>query len=659
MSRFIPFPFTYDAMPIDISSVFASEKPAGKHGFLKVEGSHFVFEDGTPARFWGTNLNSGACFPEFKYAEKLAKRLAMAGINIVRFHQMDAEWSTPNLFSFQKGERVTTTRQLHPESIKRLDYLVKCLKDNGIYCYLDMNTYRKFKSGDGVENTFEMKDAGKPYTHFSRKLIELQKEFAYNIWTHINPYTGLAYKDDPVFVMSETVNETNLTHPSFRFEIEPYCTEFRQMYRAWLDKNGLEDDAENTDLNDNENATLFQFKVEVMTNFHTEMRDYMRSIGVKIPITGENMLTDMGVHKANRNMDYMDSHTYFSWTQWKENELRNCFSTATTQVPNFGMASLASMRDLKRPFFVSEWDMPWPSHYRAESSILYAAVGALQGWDGFTIHTYAYGSHLDRADRLGVEVSSRSIGNGSHREGRFASWNDPAKFGLFYHAALITRRGDIKEATASTEVLIKDLTQRAPVATQVGTEVDRLGIVFEDETPVADRVLAQDERNVPEEATEVRSSTGEMYRNWAKNYGTIDSERTKCVYGFLGKNGKLDVTGMSVEAKTDFAVVALSSLTDEAIETSDNLLLTTVGRAENTGMKYESGMILDMGQPPVLVEVIEAEVAIKTERKDLICWAVNAEGYFIGKVPARYEDGCLKLTLGQTMPSMYYLIQAE
>ena len=45
------------------------------------------------------------------------------------------------------------------------------------------------------------------------------------------------------------------------------------------------------------------------------------------------------------------------------------------------------MKLANRPFFVSEWDMPWPNSYRAESPIYYAAVGALQNWSGFTIHT--------------------------------------------------------------------------------------------------------------------------------------------------------------------------------------------------------------------------------------------------------------------------------
>ncbi len=127
-SKFIPYPFYWDDVPIDLSFVYKSEKPAGKHGFLKVKDEKFVFEDGTEARFWGTNFNSGANFPPLECSEKIAKRLSKIGINIVRLHQMDAEWATPNIFQFTKGKRKGHTLDFDPESIKRLDYLIYCLK---------------------------------------------------------------------------------------------------------------------------------------------------------------------------------------------------------------------------------------------------------------------------------------------------------------------------------------------------------------------------------------------------------------------------------------------------------------------------------------------------------------------------------------------------
>ena len=174
MSRYIPMPAYPDSMPVDISFVFENEKPAGKHGFVRTDGDDLRFEDGTLAKFWGVNFNGGACFPSREYAPQVAKRLAQAGCNIVRFHQLDAEWDTPNLFAFSKGKRVTTTRVLDKKSLDALDYLIYCLKEEGIYCYLDMITYRRFKEGDDVPFHEELLDAARPWSNISPRLIELQ-----------------------------------------------------------------------------------------------------------------------------------------------------------------------------------------------------------------------------------------------------------------------------------------------------------------------------------------------------------------------------------------------------------------------------------------------------------------------------------------------------
>ena len=42
----IPYTLPWDDMPVDLSFIYADEKPAGRHGFLKVDGDQFVFEDG-------------------------------------------------------------------------------------------------------------------------------------------------------------------------------------------------------------------------------------------------------------------------------------------------------------------------------------------------------------------------------------------------------------------------------------------------------------------------------------------------------------------------------------------------------------------------------------------------------------------------------------
>ena len=47
------------------------EKPAGKHGGVRMKGSQFAFEDGTPVRFWGTNLSYREGAPEKQNADDI------------------------------------------------------------------------------------------------------------------------------------------------------------------------------------------------------------------------------------------------------------------------------------------------------------------------------------------------------------------------------------------------------------------------------------------------------------------------------------------------------------------------------------------------------------------------------------------------------------
>ncbi len=660
MAKFTPYPVRWDEAPVDISFVFNQEKPAGRHGFLKVKGNAFAFEDGTPGLFWGTNFNSGANFPDFDYSEKTAKRLGRIGVNIVRFHQLDAEWATPNIFQFSKGERLLTTRRLDPESMKRLDYLIYCLKQEGIYCYLDLMTYRKFKSGDDVPNARLLGDSAKPYSIFSRRLIDLQKEFINNIWNHVNPYTGLAYKDDPVIILSEITNECDLFTRRFTFDIEPYHTELVGLMKEWLAEEGLDYPAATASFQEQDDI-MVRFKMTLQERYYRELYTLMRDIGVKIPITGTNWSIDTANALTQKATDFDDSHAYFYAWNWGEFKKGNDPRAMVAEQDGM-LRGLCLNTSPDRPFFVSEWDCPWPNEFRADSSLLMAAAGSLQGWGGFTIHTYMYATRRDQ-QVIGKEIAARTISNVPYREGIFATWNDPAKFGLFYHAALIMRRGDVRTAQKTLAIAVDDLTSSAAQidALSLVAEQHKVGLTFDGQAHGADAVVAADTPLVDPSAGDVRSDTGELWRSWQRRVGSIDTARSQCLYGFLGNAGQLATRDLSVAVTNDYAVIALSSLTDEAISTSGNLLLTTVGRAENSGMIFNEDRteVLDTGKPPILIEVIEADIVLKTERPNLTVWSIGPEGFYTGRIPSTWADGELRFHLGDTCQSMYYLILDE
>ena len=675
MSRYIPMPAYPDRMPVDISFVFEDEKPAGKRGFVRAVGEDLCFEDGTLARFWGVNVNGGACFPDKKYAAECARRLAQAGCNIIRFHQMDAEWDTPNLFGYTKGKRVKTTRVLDERSLDALDYFVYCLKQEGVYVYMDMMTYRKFKEGDDVPQYELLPDLGRPWSMTNRHLIDLQKEFMEQIWTHVNPYTGLAYKDEPAIVLTEIINETDLfinTAGKRKDYVEPtyYTSEFRRMFKAWLEEKGIDYDWEHCDLYAND-LPLLQFKVHASKAYFKEMYDYMRSLGVKIPITGTNWSKlHPGLAMSHEEMDFSDNHIYFYDWKWANQE-RICanvpISGAPMVAPNLGRMDLAG-----KPFFISEWDMPWPNSYRAEGPIYFAALGCLQGWTGYTIHTYAYSSHLENMQVLGRELSTPVAGV-PYREGIFSTWNDPAKFGMFYHAALMTRRCDVTPANKKVAVSYPDLDKSSNLAFQNLLDRHRAGVVFGETIPEGyDELIHHDEKYPVEGGSLIVSDNGQVWRDTAKKVGAIDTPRTKCVYGSIATNthGNSNFTqklngialeGMEVVGRTDFGVIALSSLSNAPIEESDNMLLTTIGRARNTDACFDGEKMLDVGKPPIMCEVIQATIRIKTKHgNSLKVWGVNAEGFYSGDHATTYEDGWLQFEVGDIdNPACYYLIVKE
>ncbi|MBR2080500.1 MAG: hypothetical protein IKC50_02235 [Oscillospiraceae bacterium] len=677
MSRYIPQPAYPDMMPVDISFVFEEERPAGKRGFVRADGEDLRFEDGTLARFWGVNFNGGACFPDRDYAVKVARRLAQAGCNLVRFHQLDAEWDTPNIFSYSKGRRLTTTRRLDEKSMDALDYLIHCLKEEGIYCYLDMSTYRHYKEGDGVMEYELLPDNARPWSMVDPRMIELQKEFATQIWTHVNPYTGLAYKDDPVFVLTEIINECDLfSNASTRNKSFRNCpfheNQFREFMRDWLAENGLSYDWENADPYGDVSETMLSFKVHLQKKYFREMYDHMRSVGVRVPITGTNWSKANANIISHEEMDFTDSHHYFYDWKWGNTE-RFCANHSITSSP-ICFPALSRMKLAGKPFFVSEWDMPWPNSYRAESSIYYAAVGALQGWAGFAIHTYAYGTRLEDMKILGREQSSPVAGV-PYREGIFSVWNDPAKFGLFYHAALMLRRGDVSPAKKKIAVQTELSEKLVNTAANTGLEQHFLASVFDNKLPEGyDELVSESDRIAVPEPGKYVSDNGELWRDLKKRIGAVDTPRTKVLYGFLNlagpkssiklppKNNFVDLNGMRVECTTDFAVIAMSSLTDAPIETSDNILISAIGRARNSDAQFDGEKLVDIGKPPILAEVVNAKITMKTDKPDTLrVWGVNAEGYYAGKCDVTNNgDGTITFEIGDELnPACYYLVVAD
>ncbi len=205
-------------------------KPAGAQGFVRVENGRFV-NDAGPIRFLGTNLCFDACFPTHEQADRLARRLASFGVNVVRMHHMDSHsiWGkSPN--------RLT----IDPERLERLDYLVWRLKEEGVYTNLNLHVSRSLGPKEGFPFPDQRPNYDKGLDNFEPRMIELQKKYARDLLTHVNPYTRTAYTQEPAIAFVEINNENALFHEWSGGGLDdlpdPYASTFREQWNAWLRK---------------------------------------------------------------------------------------------------------------------------------------------------------------------------------------------------------------------------------------------------------------------------------------------------------------------------------------------------------------------------------------------------------------------------------------
>ncbi len=227
-----PFVVSYDAPKnaVNVSSLL--DAPAGKHGFVRVKDGKFVTDQGE-IRFWATNLSGGANFPEKESADRLADRLARFGFNCVRLHWMDGG-------NYFWGKDAKSLRKIDPATLDKLDYLVAALKKRGIYVNVNLHVARWMDDRDGFPHRDKRPKYDKGLDNFEPRMVELQKEYARDLLTHKNPYTGLSLAEDPAVAMVEINNENSVVIEWANGALdelpEPYGAEFRKQWNAWLKK---------------------------------------------------------------------------------------------------------------------------------------------------------------------------------------------------------------------------------------------------------------------------------------------------------------------------------------------------------------------------------------------------------------------------------------
>lgn len=627
--------------PVDLSFLNQPEIPAGKHGFLKAARDRLVFADGTVARFWGTNLAAYALFSTSKDgARQQAKRLSQLGFNLVRIHHHDSPWVSPNIFGPSTN---TDTLTLSPASLDKLDWWIKCLRDEGIYVWLDLHAMRFLKAGDRIDYFDEVSKAKpegdlKGYNYVNGSIQRAMRDFARDYLDHQNSYTGLRYKDDPAIVGLLVTNENDLTH-HYGNSLLPdknvpqhdtiYMGEAAKFAATW----GLNKDAT---WHSWEYGPSKLFLNDLEYRFDQNLIKDLRGNGAKAPVATTQAWAGMPLSSlpALSSGDVIDAHAYGGIGELDKNPL---------YAPNL-VDWIAAAQVAGRPLTVTEWNVEaFPAPDRHSAPLYVAANANLQGWDALMQYAYSQAA-----------MDSVSVPSNWH------AYSDPALIATLPAAALLFRQGHVRESTTTYALVLtpaqlfnQAVSSATSIALRTAAERGKLVIVLpatkelpwleKGTVPAGAVVITDPQRSLlPANATVVASDTGELRRNWDAGIYTINTPRTQAALGWIGGlNFQFPDIGINVSTRN--ATVAVQTLDGKPVNSSRYLLISLGARSVPAGpnkMPYYS-------EPVVGRITIKAPSGLKLYKR-------GPDGTD-QEVPMTYSNGAYVVNLDASLRS-YWLV---
>jgi len=683
------------------------DAPAGNHGVLQMKDGDFVFEDGTPVKFWGTNICSGRPYVDNPTADAWVEYLARYGMNGVRFHKFTSHALKGNISTV-----------LDPDMLNRMDYFQDKLAKAGIYYGWSHIYGHKPKPGDkdkllaydevaGIEVPWShLNGATSGLVNFAPDLQDLNIELTVNMLNHKNPYSGLRYADDPALTFIELQNEDNIYWGAIQASLEQtptYNALLKKQFSTWLkDKYRTEEkliQAWNSDnlpegesfdkmnISPNPDHHVFteeyrksieegrimqkhildkaMFLHEKQNEFYDRFVQAIRDTGYKGLIVGSCWQAGSGpTHFLNIHNDYqagfIDRHNYFgggTWHRLKPGKVRN---SSMTSLPGSGLLGVGMQQVIDRPFAFSEWMSLQPNEWTAEATPIIAIYGlGLQDWDA----SFSFASN-DTKFSDAVQANSHGVYN----------VESPLHLSIYPNLARMIYRGDISEGRT---VGIKNVHIPSLGQGKLGfEETVKQNFDFKEfEGSVPQRALAigkvaidftdQFKETNPSEldefwdevSKEIRSTTGELVWKYGENkFFTVNTSGTQGFVGFCS-GLKHDLNDMMISSDNEFAIVLATSLGKEtSIYESQKILITTLARARNTGMKYneDKSELLEVGEAPTLMEPVVAQITIKG-KKGFRVFPLDHVGKKTGS-EIKVKGGKFILD-GRLNETIYYLIE--
>jgi hypothetical protein len=647
---------------------FLLDAPAGKKGFLRIQGGHLVTPNGKRMRLWGVHLTDwsrgSVLLPSKEDIPMYAAALARFGVNCVRLHFLDL--AAPRGIIAAGND----SRSLDPQQLDRLDFLVSELKKRGIYVDLNLNVGRSYKAGDGVRD-YDKIQWGKGLVMFDPRLIELQKEYAKQILTYVNPYTKTEYRNEPAVAIVEIVNENGL-YIGFRAPTPYYEEELTDQYNAWLreklgsdelkklrEQAGVQSHAPLPRLKGNEVAAAprerfeaeMRFYMDAENRFYQDMSGYLKNtLGVRAPITGtadhSHSSSSYAMLATLSKLDIVDGHVY-----WQHPGSPPPVNTPMVNDPfHSTVVQLSRTAFAGKPYTVSEVNHPFPNEWAAEGIPILAAYGSFQDWDAIIVYTFEPKRAPDWKPYVGdpFDISL-----------------DPVRMTQMATGALTFLRADVRparqtvERTYSPEQVLDS--RRLPRTEQpYFTPGFPLSIPLQHATRIRSLNGPPTAKFAATESDPIVSDTRELswYTSPEKTaVVTVETDRTQALIGFVNANRKA-LENLSADVKNNFASLVLSAMDFRPLSRSGKMLLTAGSRVANTDMKWNDAhtRLANQGGSPSLIEPVAGTVVLRNLRgaKSVTATALDGAGHAIGEpIPAKRNTEGWAFPIGEPATTWY------
>ena len=633
---------------LDFSHMGFTDAPAGKYGWMRNVGSHFEFEGrpGKPVRLYGVNLCGTANFPSHELAETMVTRFKRLGYNAIRLHHHDA--------GTVRGSKDGLT--LNAENMDKFDYLLATAIKEGFYLTTDLFVSRSRAPirwrHIGVDSDAEVDmQLFKALCAVYDPAFENWCAYARNFLTHVNPYTGRAYKDEPALPLISLINEGGLFMGWGRETAKD--ARVRAAWKKWVLEKRAADPAFYPDADPDNvpkstyTAAFALFMGEMEAKMVARMKAYLRSIGSKALLTNDNCGSHFApLQRASGEYDYIDDHFYVDHPHFLEKRWQlpsRCGNKNPILVRGLPPCRLGFTRMADKPFTVTEWNFSGPGMFRGVGGILTGAMAALQDWDG--LWRFAYGHSYNDV-----------LENPSHAPGYFNLGTDPLGQASDRASICLFLRGDIApiEGGKGVSLLITPASEKpegtkpfpGPPSWSDAAWNMRVSSCLAPSGAGALRVIPREQAEEPAVSNWVQTVSANPALGFDREKGafTIDTPRT-C--GGFAPEGTIIAGPLVASLGGTAATVWASSLDGAPVASSRRILLTHLTDVQGEGAKFadpEKTILLRFGKGS-LVRNGTARIALAlADPAAYAVYELETSGKRLGTVSAEAKDGKLCFT---------------